>query len=194
MTSALRRASQSGPWRSVAVIVPTLLMLAGCAVAPSQEPTTVATVLLPRAPTDLSPWSAKGKLSVQGPQGSETARFHWQRPDADHDVIVLSGPLSLNQRTIRRTGEETLWMEGDIEKPLTELARSSLFTSDTALISPAVLGTWLLGAPSPSPEWTVTVTQWQPAGQWEAPSRVIIRHDDMEIRVVITKWHFSPLP
>ena len=83
-------------------------------------------------------------------------------------------------------------MEGDIEKPLTELARSSLFTSDTALISPAVLGTWLLGAPSPSPEWTVTVTQWQPAGQWEAPSRVIIRHDDMEIRVVITKWHFSP--
>ena len=150
--------------------------------------------IAPRAPTDLSPWSAKGKLSVQGPQGSETARFHWQRPDADHDVIVLSGPLSLNQQTIRRTGEETLWMEGDIEKPLTELARSSLFTSDTALISPAVLGTWLLGAPSPSPEWTVTVTQWQPAGQWEAPSRVIIRHDDMEIRVVITKWHFSPLP
>ena len=170
-----------------------LLVLAGCAVAPSQE-TTPTTTVLARAPVDLTPWSAKGKLSIQGPQGNETARFHWQRPDADHDTVVLSGPMSLNQQTIQRTGEQTLWLDGDTERPLSELAGSSLFLSDTALISPAALGTWLLGAPSSSPEWTVKVTQWQVAGEWEAPSRVIIRHVDTEIRMIITRWDFSTLP
>ena len=177
----------------MAVMVAILVMLAGCAVAPSQEKTTTA-IVLPRAPVNLTPWSAKGKLSIQGPQGSETARFHWQRPDADHDTIVLSGPMSLNQQTIQRRGEDTLWLDGDTERPVSELAGSSLFLSDTALIPPAALGTLLLGAPSPSPDWTVKVTQWQVAGEWEAPSRVIIRHVDMEIRVIITKWDFSTLP
>lgn len=170
-----------------------LLVLAGCAVAPSQE-TAPATTVLPRAPVDLTPWTAKGKLSIQGPQGNETARFHWQRPDADHDTIVLSGPMSLNQQTIQRKGEQTLWLDGDTERPVSELADSSLLLSDAALISPAALGTWLLGAPSSSPEWTVKVTQWQVAGEWEAPSRVTIRHVDTEIRVIITKWDFSTLP
>lgn len=170
-----------------------VLILAGCTVAPSQE-TTPAPAVLPRAPLDLTPWSAKGKLSIQGPESVETARFHWQRTDADHDTIVLSGPMSLNQQTIQRKGEETLWMDGDTERPVSALAGSSLFMSDTPLIPPATLGTWLLGAPSPSPEWTVKVTQWQVAGEWEAPSRVIIRHHDMEIRVIITKWDFSTLP
>ena len=180
-------------WPSVTVIVPLLLMIAGCAVAPSQQ-TTTATTVLPRAPLDLTAWSARGKLSIQGPQGSETARFHWQRPDADHDTVVLSGPMSLNQQTIQRKGERTLWLDGDTERPVSELAASSLFVSDKALLSPAALGTWLLGAPSPSPEWTIQVTQWQVAGKWEAPSRVIIRHVDTEIRVIITKWDFSTLP
>ena len=117
----------------MAVIVPILLTLAGCAVAPSQKTATVTNVL-PRAPVDLTPWSAKGKLSVQGPQGRETARFHWQRPDANHDTIVLSGPLSLNQQTIQRKGEQSLWLDGDTERPVGDLADSSLFLSDTALL------------------------------------------------------------
>ena len=167
MTTAPHRAALSVHWRAVAVIVPILLGLAGCAVAPSQE-TAPATTALPRAPADLTPWSAEGKLSIQGPQGSETARFHWQRPDADHDTVVLSGPMSLNQQTIQRKGEQTLWLDGETERPVSELAGSPLFLSDTALISPAALGTWLLGAPSSSPEWTVKVTQWQVAGEWEA--------------------------
>jgi hypothetical protein len=102
--------------------------------------------------------------------------------------------MSLNQQTIQRKGKQTLWLDGDTERPVSELAGSSLFLSDTALISPAALGTWLLGAPAPSPEWTVKVTQWQVAGEWEAPSRVTIRHVDTEIRVIITKWDFSTLP
>ena len=193
MITAPHRAKPGVHWRSVAVFMSLLLVLAGCAVAPSQE-TPPANTVLPRAPVDLTPWSAKGKLSIQGPQGSETARFHWQRPDADHDTIVLSGPMSLNQQTIQRNGKQTLWLDGDTERPVSELAGSPLFLSDTALISPAALGTWLLGAPSPSPEWTVKVTQWQQAGEWEAPSRVTIRHVDTEIRVIITKWDFSTLP
>ena len=193
MITAPHRTPLSVHWPSVTVIVPLLLMIAGCAVAPSQQ-TTTATTALPRAPVDLTAWSARGKLSIQGPQGSETARFHWQRPDADHDTVVLSGPMSLNQQTIQRKGERTLWLDGDTERPVSELAGSSLFVSDTALLSPAALGTWLLGAHSPSPEWTIQVTQWQVAGEWEAPSRVIIRHVDTEIRVIITKWDFSTLP
>ena len=193
MMNALRRAAQFGHWRSAAVMMPILLILAGCAVAPSQQ-TAPAPAVLPRVPVDLTPWSARGKLSIQGPQGSETLRFQWQRPDADHDTVVLSGPMSLNQQTIQRKGERTLWLDGDTERPVSELAASSLFVSDKALLSPAALGTWLLGAPSPSPEWTTQVTQWQVAGKWEAPSRVIIRHVDTEIRVIITKWDFSTLP
>ena len=193
MITAPHRAAPGVHWRSVAVFMSLLLVLAGCAIAPSQE-TSPATTVLPRAPVDLTPWSAKGKLSIQGPQGSETARFHWQRPDADHDTIVLSGPMSLNQQTIQRKGKQTLWLDGDTERPVSELAGSPLFLSDTALISPAALGTWLLGAPSPSTEWTVKVTQWQEAGEWKAPSRVTIRHVDMEIKVIITKWDFSTLP
>jgi len=191
--NTVHRAAPSEHWRAAVVIVPILFMLAGCAVAPSEQ-TTAATAVLPRAPVDLTPWSAKGKLSVQSPQGTETARFHWQRLDADHDTIVLSGPMSLNQQTIQRKGEEILWLDGDTERPVSEFSGSTGFIFDTALIPPAELGTWLLGVPSPSPEWTIKVTQWDPAGEWEAPSRVIIRHIDTEIRVVITRWDFSTLP
>jgi branched-subunit amino acid aminotransferase/4-amino-4-deoxychorismate lyase len=57
--------------------------------------------------------------------------------------------MSLNQQTIQRKGKQTLWLDGDIERPVSELAGSSLFLSDTALISPAALGHLALGCTRP---------------------------------------------
>jgi len=149
---------------------------------------------LPRVPSGLVDWEAKGKASFTHQGVTETARFHWARSTPQSDAITVSGPFSMNRQTIERRDDQLIWRDGDQVRPLSDLDPDSPALTALATIPPETLGRWLLGAQPDSSDWEVDVTEWQAAPPWQAPARVTIRGTDMEIKVIISQWEFSPAP
>jgi len=149
---------------------------------------------LPRVPGGLVDWEAKGKASFTHQGVTETARFHWARSTPQSDAITVSGPFSMNRQTIERWDDQLIWRDGDQIRPLSDVAPDSPALTALTAIPPDALGRWLLGAQSDSLEWEVDASEWQAAPPWQAPSRVIIRGSGIEIKVIISRWEFSPAP
>jgi len=174
-------------WLWVGVIA---LVSTGCA---SFDPKSGGPVdSLPRAPDDLRDWEAKGKVSFTYQGVTEAARFHWARSAPQSDVITLSGPFSMNRQTIERQDDVLLWRDGKVVRPLSDLDPNSPAVTALTAIPPEALGRCLLGAEPDSSVWDVDVTEWRAAPPWHAPSRVTIRGTDIEIKVIISQWEFSP--
>ena len=170
----------------------TALISTGCAsLDPKSEDPVEA---LSRAPDDLVDWTAKGKASFTYQGVTEAARFYWARSTLQDDAITLSGPFSMNRQTIERRGDQLIWRDGDQIRPLSDVAPDSPALTALTAIPPDALGRWLLGAQSDSLEWEVDASEWQAAPPWQAPSRVIIRGSGIEIKVIISRWEFSPAP
>ena len=149
---------------------------------------------LPRAPDDLVDWTARGKASFTYQGVAEAARFYWVRCTLQHDAITLSGPFSINRQTIDRRDDQLIWRNGDQIRPLSDLGSDSPALTALTAIPPEALGSWLLGAQSDSLAWEVEASEWQAAPPWQAPSRVTIRGSGVEIKVIISRWEFSPAP
>jgi len=170
----------------------TALISTGCA---SFDPKSKDPVeALSRAPDDLVDWTAKGKASFTYQGVTEAARFYWARSTLQDDGITLSGPFSMNRQTIERRDDQLIWHDGDQIRPLSDVAPNSPALTAFTAIPPEALGRWLLGAQSDSLEWEVEASEWQAAPPWQAPSRVIIRGSGIEIKVIISRWEFSPAP
>ena len=168
----------------------TALISTGCASfdPKSEDPVEV----LSRAPDDLVDWTAKGKASFTYQGVTEAARFYWARSTPQDDAIILSGPFSMNRQTIERRDDQLIWRDGDQIRPLSEVAPDSPALTALTAIPPEALGRWLLGAQSDSLAWEVEASEWQAVPPWQAPSRVTIRGSDIEIKVIISRWEFSP--
>ena len=149
---------------------------------------------LPRVPSGLVDWEAKGKASFTHQGVTETARFHWARSTPQSDAITVSGPFSMNRQTIERWDDQLIWRDGEQVRPLSDLDPESPAITALTTITPETLGHWLLGAEPDSSVWGVEVTEWQAAPPWQAPSRVTIRGTGLEIKVIISQWEFSPAP
>ena len=149
---------------------------------------------LPRVPSGLLDWEAKGKASFTHQGVTETARFHWARSTPQSDAITVSGPFSMNRQTIERWDDQLIWRDGEQVRPLSDLDPESPAITALTTITPEALGHWLLGAEPDSSVWGVEVTEWQAAPPWQAPSRVTIRGTGLEIKVIISQWEFSPAP
>jgi len=149
---------------------------------------------LPRAPHDLVDWEARGKASFTYQGITEAARFSWVRSTPQNDDITLSGPFSMNSQTIERRDDQLIWRDGDQGRPLSDLGPGSPALTALTAIPPEALGRWLLGAQSDSLAWEVEASEWQATPPWQAPSRVTIRGSGIEIRVIISRWEFSPAP
>ena len=191
----IQRPSSSGRGRYVTAwccIGLAVLIATGCAsIDPKgEEPAET----LPRAPHDLVDWEARGKASFTYQGITEAARFSWIRSTPQNDDITLSGPFSLNSQTIERRDEQLIWRDGDQGRPLSDLGRGSPALTALTAIPPEALGRWLLGAKSDSLAWEVDASEWQAAPPWQAPSRVTIRGSGIEIKVMISRWEFSPAP
>ncbi len=170
----------------------TALISTGCA---SFDPKSKDPVeALSRAPDDLVDWTAKGKASFTYQGVTEAARFYWARSTPQDDAITLSGPFSMNRQTIERRDDQLIWRDGDQIRPLSEVAPDSPALTALTAIPPEALGRWLLGAQSDSLAWEVDASEWQAAPPWQAPSRVTIRGSGIEIKVIISRWEFSPAP
>ena len=149
---------------------------------------------LPRVPSGLVDWEAKGKASFTHQGVTETARFHWARSTPQSDAITVSGPFSMNRQTIERCDDQLIWRDGEQVRPLSDLDPESPAITALTTITPETLGHWLLGAEPDSSVWGVEVTEWQAVPPWQAPSRVTIRGTGLEIKVIISQWEFSPAP
>ena len=149
---------------------------------------------LPRVPSGLVDWEAKGKASFTHQGVTETARFHWARSTPQNDAITVSGPFSMNRQTIERWDDQLIWRDGEQVRPLSDLDPDSPAITALTTIPPETLGHWLLGAQLDSSVWGVEVTEWQAVPPWQAPSRVTIRGSGLEIKVIISQWEFSPAP
>ena len=149
---------------------------------------------LPRVPSGLVDWEAKGKASFTHQGVTETARFHWARSTPQSDAITVSGPFSMNRQTIERWDNQLIWRDGEQVRPLSDLDPESPAITALTTIPPETLGHWLLGAEPDSSVWGVEVTEWQAVPPWQAPSRVTIRGTGVEIKVIISQWEFSPAP
>lgn len=167
-----------------------VLLVTGCTGV--REESDSATPNESRVPTDLDLWDVSGKAAFTYMGEVGTARFHWRRRGSEQDAITLSGPFSLNSQTIERRDDVLLWRDGEQVRPLSDLDPDSPALTALTAIPPEALGRWLLGAQPDSSDWEVDVTEWQAATPWQAPSRVTIRGTGMEIKVIISRWEFSP--
>ena len=147
---------------------------------------------LPKTPDDLVDWTAEGKASFTYQGVTEAVRFYWARRTLQDDIITLSGPFSMNRQTIERRDDQLTWRDGDQNRPLSHLGPDLPALTALAAIPPEALGRWLLGAKSDSLGWDIDVSEWQAAPPWQAPSRVMIRGSGIKIKVIISRWEFSP--
>ena len=147
-----------------------------------------------RAPASLYSWEARGKVAVTADTSTETANFTWQRQNPHADIVTFSGPLAMKQTTLERQGNKLLRKVGDSLRRVDLDASTDPISTALTMLPPEAIGNWLLGYTSDRTEWRVEVSEWHNSAPWQAPKRVTIRGIDMEIRVIISRWAFEPIP
>jgi len=150
----------------------------------------------------LDHWQLQGKIAVRHANQSDSAALRWQQ-DAEHFDIFLSGPLGAGatrligtpkQFSIQNNKEETAAMsnaEQLIEKhlgwtlPLDQLPqwilghndnRNSQFNIDHTLAGFEQDG------------WRVEYQRYQIIDQWLLPEKIVLKHEDMQVTIIIKQW------
>jgi outer membrane lipoprotein LolB len=175
------------------------LWLAGCAIAPTAPPSTVAT--LPDAAFELA-----GRLSARRGNDGAAAGFRWtHRPSRDE--LMLSTPL----------GAALARLEGDANEVRLALADGRTETaSDWQALTARVLGApvpvrglawWVRASPHPFTSHTaerdaqsrLSVLRqdgWEIVYDYAAdasrPSRLRLSYPDTEVRLVLDAWGDAP--
>ena len=166
-----------------------MMALLGC-VAPGLE-INEDPISLARAPADLSPWTATGKLAVTAGQETHTARFEWQRHDLAHDTVTVSGPFSMNRVVLEREGATLIWRDGENIRPLSEAATLAPTLRLLTARHPETFGQWLLGYPGSPEQGHIEVLSWQPMSPWRLPERMIVSIDGYTVKIRVSTWEIS---
>jgi len=148
----------------------------------------------PIVPTHLEAWEARGKAAVTTSTETETLRFIWQRFDEETETITLFGPLSMNRQIIKRRGKALYQADGSALRPEAQTSETSVLSAALNRLPLESVGTWLLGHGSSGGDWIVEVDEWQFTPPWRTPARVTIQGSGIDIRVMISRWEFNPLP
>lgn len=149
---------------------------------------------LPTPPANLSGWSVSGKASATTAQGSETVNIRWQRTDSQRERLILSGPLGLGALELNRVGTTVVWLDNGELRPIDTLPLDDASRHMAASLPIRQLGNWLLGHPPTSPDWAVTVTEWQDAGGWKLPRKLELSHEQQRFRLVLLDWRLEGSP
>ncbi len=179
-------------------------MISACATAPPTPP-----------PADwefhrgqvlaLDHFRAEGKLALRSPAQSESASFLWYQA-GERVRIELSGPLGVNATTLRSDGRELEILQGD-ERRRWDISDPATLTRDTGWYLPlAALPYWLRGIPAPQlpveeltldrgrlsllrqSGWEISVEDYGDFGDLALPTRLQIRREDSQVRLVIRRW------
>ena len=169
--------------------VVSMLSHLGC-VAPGMDKT-VDPPLLTTAPADLSPWTATGKLALTAKGETHTARFQWERHDATHDTVSVSGPFSMNRVVLERDGANFNWRDGDNLRPVSEIATLAPPLHLLTTHQPEIFGQWLLGYPANLEQGQIEVQSWQPVPPWRLPEQMIVSGDGYSVKIRISTWEMG---
>lgn len=197
----------TGIWRGAAAALTVGAVLAGCAsLRPGSDELTYA------ERRDrlgmLEAWDLSGRIAVRNGERAFQGRFRWsQRPD---DLeLVLRSPLGTN--VMRVSGPtDRLMLEARGERHSLEDPEAQLSALVGWWLPVTSFPSWLLGIPDPSyaarerlsPDgtlasleqrlWRIDIADYQLAEGVLVPRRLDIRHDALDLRVIIDSFELAP--
>lgn len=184
--------------RLAAVLV---LVLAGCVSNP---------VVQPAAPSAQATFALDGRIAVKYDGRRSSSGFHWQHDKAADDVLLLA-PLGLTVAHIRQ----------DASGAMLEEAGTLYQAPDSGMLMQRTLGWhlpltglpyWVMARPAPGSAadvaraengqvaslsqdgWNIQYTAYQGAAADSLPTRLTLRREDLEIRLLIDQWQFPQKP
>lgn len=188
-----------------AAIGVTLLLLGGCATAPTLSPTDWNRAKVERQALDY--WELKGRAVVATATDGWTANVAW-RQQAANSELRLQGALGVGGVRVRSDGQ-TYEIETSKGEKIT--ADDGAAALEQAIGVPLPVGNlrfWLLGVPAPE---TVAIEELDDTGRlskleqdgWQAmydryvyqhhawlPGRVRLEKGPLRMRVVVDEWRF----
>jgi outer membrane biogenesis lipoprotein LolB len=144
-----------------------------------------------RAPADLSPWMAAGKLAVTADGETNTASFEWRRHDPSRDTITVSGPFSMNRQVMEREGSRLTWQDGGDPRSLSEVTALPPTLRLLAMRNPEIIGQWLLGYSGGAEGWQIDVVTWQTVSPWILPKQLTVVGPELSLKLVVATWEIG---
>ena len=197
----------SGIWRGAAAALMACAALSGCAsLRPGSDEMTYAERREHLGM--LEAWDLSGRIAVRNGEQAFQGRFRWsQRPD---DLeLVLRSPIGTN--VMRVSGPlDQLMLEARGEQYSLEDPEAQLSALIGWWVPVTSFPSWLLGIPDPayaarerlSPDgmlasleqrlWRVDIANYQLAEGVLVPRRLDLRHDALDLRVVVDSFELAP--
>ena len=185
-----------------------VLLLSGCAAAPSHMP---PCPMVPCDRTNITDWTLQGRISLTHGEQGWHAGLDWEN-HADRFRLQLNGPLG--QGAMQLTGDSQqvklldaagrLHTAADAESLLQQVAGWQLPVSG--------LRYWVRGVPDPGAHlevtldgagrlqqlkqsgWTIRYQRFVLVDGVEWPGKLTLERDDLVLRLVIDQWHTGPVP
>lgn len=151
----------------------------------------------------LNDWRTRGKAGIRSPERSESANLTWSQQD-EHSTLYLSGPLGLQNVTVRSDGRNIEVQDGDAIERWDLSAPDALLPTTWGLPINA-LRYWIKGLPAPGEVdslqhrdgvlahlqqfgWQVDYTEHRYFGPYRLPTRIAIRRGDNSVRLILREW------
>lgn len=187
-----------------------LLVLSACATAPPTAPPADWVVHRDQV-LALDHFRAEGKLALRSPEQSESASFLWYQ-QGERVRIELSGPLGVSATTLLSDGHQLEILRDD-ERSRWDISDPLGLTGETSWYLPvAALPYWLRGIPAPQlpvdelaldggrlsllrqSGWEISVERYGNFDHLALPTRLQIRGEDSQVRLMIRHWQAEPAP
>lgn len=154
-----------------------LLLLSACSTLPSQPK---PPLLSDEVPTH---WQASGRLSITQGEALSSYRFHLQVHDDDFELL-LSDTLGFSQFKVERQSKQLLVNQQPVEQTFGAWSTSHLGWS----LSPAQLAKVLFTGNTPSPDWRISIRQYQQIKQTTRPKLLQLDKEDaaLTIKLLLT--------
>jgi outer membrane lipoprotein LolB len=164
-----------------------LTLVAGCATRPVTSVPSEAS--RPADPTELSQWTAKGRLALAAAGEGGSGSFVWQQR-SERTELTVRGPLGAGGLHVVTDGER-LELQDDAGRALDgDAARLELEQRLGTRLPLDALRYWMLGVPAPHDDgaWTVSFDGYHPVQGWSLPGKVTAQAGDTRVRIVIDDW------
>ena len=183
------------------IVAALILVLAACA-AVQRRPLVIA----PPSIAAVQPLDIAGRISVRQGREGHTGSLRWHFDPPNHDIRLLS-PLG---QTVARVVEDARGVT------LTTADKQRLQAKDPDSLVEAALGWrlplkglqhWMLGLTAPGSaaktekgeddriarifqdNWEISYSRYQLVQGTELPGRIVLKRDDIEVRLIVDSWH-----
>jgi len=155
----------------------------------------------------LHHWQLEGKIGVRHANKSDSAALQWKQND-DHFDIFLSGPLGAGATRLSGTPKQLIIQNSSEEKTSTSDPEQLIEKHLGWTLPLEKLPQWILGysdnrnahsnnekfnvdhtlASFEENGWQVDYISYQTIDQWLLPEKIVLKHEDMQVTIVIKQW------